>query len=189
MTAADWGYGWAFPKRGGLTLGVGGVHRRNPDLRARLDMLLARHGIDPGACRIKGAFLPFGDPRPAPGRGAVLLAGDAAGMVDPLTGEGIAWAMRSGQLAALAAAEALAAGRPHTAFAAYAHALRPLQRELARARLARSLVYHPLLQRRGLDLIARQPGMQRRHMQLLAGEMYYADIPSRLPKLALALMR
>ncbi|QLQ19924.1 MAG: hypothetical protein HZT43_16740 [Exiguobacterium profundum] len=33
LAAAAWGYGWAFPKAGGTTVGVGGVAGRNPDLR------------------------------------------------------------------------------------------------------------------------------------------------------------
>ena len=46
---------------------------------------------------------PFSSFRPPPGRGRVLLAGDAASLVNPLSGEGIYYALASGRLAARAA--------------------------------------------------------------------------------------
>ncbi|NUB46133.1 geranylgeranyl reductase family protein [Fertoebacter nigrum] len=176
MAAVAWGYGWSFPKRGSVTLGVGGVHGRNPKMQARLADYLALHGQAADDLRCKGAFLPFGDARQPPGRGPVLLAGDAAGLVDPLTGEGIAWAMKSGQLAGRAAAAAIAAGHPGQAFARYDAALAPVAAEMRHARRLRALVYHPLLRGRFLRSLARQPGVQRRFLALLAGERDYADM-------------
>lgn len=175
LDAAAWGYGWAFPKRRSVTYGVGGLHAANPDLKARLAAYLARHGVA-GAGRVQGAFLPMGEVRRMPGRGRALLAGDAAGLVDPITGEGIGWAAESGRLAAEAAAAALAAGRPERAAAAYARALAPVRRELARARLLRRVLYARLFRDRCLRLLAREPRLQRRFLALLAGEMDYADI-------------
>ncbi len=126
--ALRWGYGWAFPKAGGTTLGIGGRAGLNPDMRKDFDHWLAGRGA--GGLKVKGHHLPFGDPRDPPGRGAVLLAGDAAGLVDPITGEGIALAVESGRLAARAAAAALAAGRPEAAFGHYAATIRPLLADL-----------------------------------------------------------
>lgn len=179
LGVVGWGYGWAFPKAGGTTVGLGGVAGRNPDLRPAMAAYLARHG-GTGA-KVKGHHLPFGDPRPDPARGAVLLAGDAAGFVDPLTGEGIGWAVHSGQLAAQAVATALARDRPETAAPRYLAATAHLRAELARARRLRALVYHPWLRARCLDLLAREPRLQRRYLSLLAGEMDYADLrPARV---------
>ncbi|QYZ70094.1 geranylgeranyl reductase family protein [Neotabrizicola shimadae] len=179
LAAAAWGYGWAFPKAGGTTVGVGGVAGRNADLRPAMEAYLARHG---GAgLKVKGHHLPFGDARPDPARGAVLLAGDAAGFVDPLTGEGIGWAVTSGQLAAQAVAAALAEGRPEGAGPRYLAATAHLRGELARARRLRALVYHPWLRARCIDLLARDMRLQRRFLALLAGEMDYADLrPARV---------
>ena len=42
----------------------------------------------------------------------LLLAGDAAGFVDPMTGDGLRFALRGGELAAHAALDELASGRP-----------------------------------------------------------------------------
>jgi geranylgeranyl reductase family protein len=176
LGAAQWGYGWAFPKPYGLTIGVGGVQHRNPDLRSALVAYAQGLGVDLAALRVKGHHLPFGDARPDPGRGAVLLAGDAAGLVDPITGEGIAWAIHSGALAASACAQALADAEPAHALPAYRAALAPVHQELRRARFLRGLVYAPFLARRVIPRLARHPGVQRRYLDLLAGRLDYADI-------------
>jgi geranylgeranyl reductase family protein len=189
LAAAAWGYGWAFPKARSVTVGVGGLQARNPDMRAHLDRYLARHGGG-AAPKCKGAFLPFGDFRTIPGQGRALLAGDAAGLVDPITGEGIAWAMKSGQLAAQAVAQALAAGAPDRALGLYTRALRPIHAELRRARTLRALIYRPRLQPAFLRLIAREPGLQRRYLALLSGDLDYADLGWRAaPKMAAKVLR
>ena len=102
----------------------------NTDMKAVMGDYLEKLGQPCPESAYKGHFIPFGDFRKTPGQGAVLLAGDAAGLVDPITGEGIAFAMKSGQLAALAAAQSLAAGQPENAFAIYRKALKPLHRSL-----------------------------------------------------------
>lgn len=176
VTAADWGYAWAFPKHGSLTLGIGGRHSRNPDLKATFEAWLVARGHDPARLRIRGHHLPFGDPRPPPGLGAVLLAGDAAGFVDPITGEGIAWAVKSGTLAANSAAEALARGQAGTAMTSYSRHIRPVLTELSRARRLARIVYHPRLQPGFLRVLARSERLQRRYFDLLAGRLDYADL-------------
>ncbi|MDO8883062.1 MAG: geranylgeranyl reductase family protein [Pseudotabrizicola sp.] len=190
MTALPWGYGWVFPKTGGRTLGIGGVSVQDKDLRPRFHDWLRARGVDPATVKIKGHHLPSGASNAVPGRGAVLLAGDAAGLVDPITGEGIGWAILSGQLAAEAAAEALAAGAPQTALRRYQVRMRPIRAELVRARLLARLVYHPLLQPRLLRALASSDHFQRRYLALLAGEMDYADLgPRRLVSVVLRVLR
>ena len=172
LAAAVAGYGWAFPKTGSLTLGVGGLSSRNPNLKAAMAAYAAGHGAVADGC--KGAFLPAG--RVQGGRGAVLLAGDAAGTTDPVTGEGLAWAMQSGALAGQAAAAAIVMGRPDHAATLHARAMRPICAELFRARLLARALHHPLLNARFLNLIGGSPRLQRRYLSLLAGEIDYADI-------------
>lgn len=176
LDAAPWGYGWAFPKRGSLTLGVGGLQRANPDLRPALATYLAQHGAGGERPACKGAFLPAGDFRVVPGQGAVLLAGDAAGLVDPMTGEGIGHAMLSGRLAAEAAVAALGAGAPETALARYRTALAPLHGELRAARTLQRVLFGRASHAMMLRIVAARPSMQRRMLALLAGEIDYADI-------------
>jgi len=96
------GYGWVFPKADHLSVGVGifrrgGARRR---LRDELSRYLERAGLgETHVTRVRGAPIPV-RPRPDVARGRLLLAGDAAGLADPLTGEGISLAIRSGRLAA-----------------------------------------------------------------------------------------
>jgi geranylgeranyl reductase family protein len=98
------GYAWVFPKAAHLSIGVlstrrGGTQRLHQHLdRYRADLDLRPAGPESR----HGALIPVG---PRPGgcvRGRVLLAGDAAGLADPVTCEGISWALRSGRLAAAA---------------------------------------------------------------------------------------
>lgn len=102
------GYGWVFPKAGHLSVGCLSTRRRGraPDLNGRLDAYLRRLGLDGWIEREDHGFvIPI---RPRNGRLArdgVLLVGDAAGLADPVTGEGISNAVRSGRLAARAVRE------------------------------------------------------------------------------------
>jgi flavin-dependent dehydrogenase len=102
------GYAWVFPKRDHLSVGAG-VFRRNgaAGLLSRLRDYLARRGLEGGReIRRQGGTIPISPRRDGFVRNRVLLAGDAAGLADPLTGEGIYGALTSGFLAA----EVLVAG-------------------------------------------------------------------------------
>ena len=95
------GYGWVFPKGDHANLGVGGWLHEGPRLRGRLEQLARAHGVDPGALAdVKGHRLPMRLPGEPARRGRALLVGDAAGLVDPLSGDGIYEAFVSGKLAA-----------------------------------------------------------------------------------------
>ena len=139
------GYGWLFPKGDHINIGVGAfVPPASDDSSAMAahamqlksvtrSLLLeyARQKLGVTALgQITGQHLGMGGHAYVP-RGRVLLVGDAAGLVDPLTGEGIHSAIVSGQAAA-AAILACRADAPGSAVAAaYARELRPLQRTLA----------------------------------------------------------
>jgi geranylgeranyl reductase family protein len=109
------GYGWLFPKGEVANLGVGVV----PEARHRLKPLVDRlHGALVAEGRVgrevlgyTGGAIPVGGmlrPRGALGEVPVLLAGDAAGLTNPVTGAGIAAAVISGGLAGQAVADWLA---------------------------------------------------------------------------------
>ena len=144
------GYGWIFPKADHLSVGVGvftrGAARRQ--LRDELARYLHVVGLGEASLRrVRGAPIPV-RPRRTIARGRVLLAGDAAGLADPLTGEGISLAIQSGRLAA----ESLLAARldPRSAARVYAASLhRSVLRDLRIARgLAWVLYGRPALARR-----------------------------------------
>ena len=108
----------------GVLLGQGRDRPTRADLLERLDALLP--GATADGTDWKGHQLPLSDGRWRPGRGRVLLAGDAAGLVNPMTGEGIFYAVATGLAAGRSAAEALAAGDPDSTGARYRRLTRPL---------------------------------------------------------------
>lgn len=101
------GYAWVFPKRGILSVGLGVFQKDGPPrLPERLRSYVKQCGVE--GCRPirrRGAVIPVSPRAEGFVKGRVLLAGDAAGLADPLTGEGIYAALRSGRLAAAALAE------------------------------------------------------------------------------------
>lgn len=173
--AADWGYGWDFPKTCGRTIGVGGVMRHNPDMKANLGRYLATLGVAKGH-KVKGQYLPFGAYRRIPGRGPTLLVGDAAGLVDPITGEGIAYALKSGQLAAQSAMSALDQGAPDHALSLYRTALGPVHSAIWQSRMIRPLLFQPALRRGFINGFRNSSQLRRDYMRLLAGEAEYGTI-------------
>jgi geranylgeranyl reductase family protein len=115
------GYGWLFPKGDHANLGVGGWASEGPHLRDHLARLARAYEVDPDAITgLRGHQLPMrriGASTPASSR--VILVGDAAGLVDPLSGDGMYEAFVSARLAA----EAIFAGEPESYPAALARAL------------------------------------------------------------------
>ena len=100
------GYAWVFPKRDHLSVGILSTRRRSPDLQPRLEEYLRSLGIvDIEKCDRHGYLIPVEPRRESVARGRILLVGDAAGLVDPVTAEGISHAIISGQLAARAVSE------------------------------------------------------------------------------------
>ncbi len=176
--AVEWGYGWDFPKACGRTIGVGGVMRRNTDFKAALAAYLDHLGLSTDR-PIKGQFLPFGAYRREPGRGPVLLAGDAAGLVDPITGEGIAYALRSGQLAAQSAIAALQAGAPQSALDRYVKALKPIHRAISQARMIRPIIFYPAFRNAFVSGFRNSSTLRAEYLRLLAGETEYGQVTRR----------
>ncbi len=100
------GYAWLFPKAGHLSVGIGAFREGGHELRQRLAASAERLGLPAGDLRPRGHALPVYRRREPLQRQRILLTGDAAGLMDPLSGEGIRHALRSGRLAA----EAIVAG-------------------------------------------------------------------------------
>lgn len=94
------GYAWTFPKRAHLSAGVLTTERGRGGLRAELDRYVARLGLDRHASEARGWLIPTRPRTDGFARQRVLLAGDAAGLADPVTAEGISLALWSGRLAA-----------------------------------------------------------------------------------------
>lgn len=104
----DWGpvpgsYGWVFPKGPLLTVGVIGPRSAGEEMRAYYEAFVRRLGLGEPET-FSGHLTRVREPDSPVRRGAVLVAGDAAGLLEPWTREGISYALRSGRAAGLAAA-------------------------------------------------------------------------------------
>ena len=116
------GYAWVFPKGDHVNVGVGGWLREGPRLRAHLSRVCREYGIPEDRLeRTRGYRLPMRRAGSSSATGRTLLVGDAAGLVDPLSGDGIYEAFLSARLAA----EAVLTGRLEGYAAALARALGP----------------------------------------------------------------
>ncbi len=126
MQKAGWpAYAWSFPIGDGTAnVGFGmllpKLHATGRPGKEVLHGRLAALLPDLRARDLKAHHLPLSPGRPTvPGRGRVLLAGDAASLINPLTGEGIYYALVSGRIAGTAAV-----GAPSDPLAAYRGGLR-----------------------------------------------------------------
>lgn len=178
------GYAWVFPKRDHLSLGAGVMMGPAVEIRPALQKLARALGYGNAnpLSRARGWVLPF---NPFPKRlhsGPALLLGDAAGLVDPFTGEGICHALKSARLAA----EVIAAQirNPYPDLSRYsALIITEIGAELAAAfRLSRLFYrgapfYHRLLQR--------HPALASEFLQLLAGKSSYPHFFRRCLSLSL----
>jgi geranylgeranyl reductase family protein len=131
------GYGWLFPKGDHINIGVGAfaptdgasnTHLKQVTRALLLTYAQQKLGVTT-LDHITGQQLGMGGHTYIP-RGRILLVGDAAGLVDPLTGEGIHSAIVSGQAAAAAILSCADSGHSNAISATYTANLRPLQQTL-----------------------------------------------------------
>jgi geranylgeranyl reductase family protein len=118
------GYAWVFPKGDHANVGVGGWGGEGPRMKEHMSRLCAAHGVDETKLReMRGHRLPMRRIGSPAARGRALVVGDAAGLVDPLSGDGIYEAFVSSELASAAIlADELDAYEPALAAALDPHA-------------------------------------------------------------------
>lgn len=103
------GYCWIFPKGDHLNVGVGGWESAGPMLREYLKAFCKQRGFEYSKLQdLRGYRLPGRRPGASLARGRAALIGDAAGLVDPLAGDGMYAAFLSSRLATGAAMDLLA---------------------------------------------------------------------------------
>ncbi len=93
------GYLWIFPKREHLSVGIGAFRKRRAKLRDIMWQEMARFGISLDGIALHGHPLPIYFRAERLNTARCLLIGDAAGLMDPLSGEGIRYAVKSARLA------------------------------------------------------------------------------------------
>ncbi|HLF01096.1 MAG TPA: geranylgeranyl reductase family protein, partial [Anaerolineales bacterium] len=102
------GYAWIFPKANHLSVGIAALHPAHGELQTALARMAARYGLSLDGVQLRGHPIPIYTRREPIATRRALLVGDAAGLADPFTGEGIRLAIKSGRLAA----QAILAGSP-----------------------------------------------------------------------------
>jgi len=189
-TRAAEGYAYIFPKRDHVNIGIGYLlsHYREAvaappyELQRGFVAELRNRGIVAGDS-VRQNFTPFlipvGGPLRRPGRGRVLLAGDAGGFVNGLTAEGIYYAMVSGELAAQTVAATADVSR-----------LAPRYRRACDHEIGTELRDSVLVQRylfadrrriaRVIDGAHREPAITRSILDFAAGRRTYKDLRRRL---------
>lgn len=172
------GYGWVFPKRDHLNVGVGGWKSTGPTLRARLDRYTRFLGLDPAKLEgHRGYQLPLRRDGQPVVRGPAMLVGDAAALVDPLSGEGIWAAFVSGRLAAEEAQRYLS-GEVRD-LTGYPRALEQEMHDeiLASRRLMAMLQRLPAF---SVLMLKYNDTFWRYLQQIIRGEITYPDLPRKL---------
>jgi geranylgeranyl reductase family protein len=165
------GYLWIFPKAGHLSVGIGTLRRERTDLKKTLARVMARYDISLEGAKLYGHPVPIYRRHETISTERTLLVGDAAGLVDPFTGEGIRMAVKSAQLAA----EAIVAGD-------VAQYQRSVHREIGRSHmfgrvLASAFFYFPNL---SFALIARNPLLTQAMIDLVSDRADYSSVILRL---------
>jgi geranylgeranyl reductase family protein len=179
------GYGWVFPKGEHLNAGVGAWKYAAFTLRPKLTELCQRYGFDASRLEnLRGHHLPIRTAGSSIVRGPVALVGDAAGLIDPLSGEGIHMSFASGRLAAENVVRYLAAET--TSIAGYQQAVdAELQPELDISRRLQELFHFappPYL-----ALMRRNEKFWLFFCHLIRGELTYLDFVRMIGPLRIAL--
>ncbi len=184
------GYIWVFPRCGHLSVGICGKGEPASSLRARLERYMNEKGISYKDASFYGHMLPSlehsGWKNNRLAGDGWLAVGDAGGLVDPITGEGLYYAMRSGDLASQ-----VILGDSHS-LAERAQAYRTLLRRdfIADLEFGATLAKRVFLGRflfstvpaRMIDFIRRSPRFQSLMEDLFAGTQPYLDLKGRLFK-------
>jgi len=184
------GYIWVFPRCGHLSVGICGKGEPAHSLRARLERYMNQKGISYKEASFYGHMLPSlehsGWKNNRLAGDGWLAVGDAGGLVDPITGEGLYYAMRSGDLASQ-----VVLSDSHS-LAERAQAYRTLLRRdfTADLEFGATLAKRVFLGRflfstvpaRMVDFIRRSPRFQSLIEDLFAGTQPYLDLKSRLFK-------
>jgi geranylgeranyl reductase family protein len=110
------GYAWLFPKMSCVNIGLGGILSKTKDVKGSFTEFVAvlkERKLIPESLQAKNysaALVPIGGPLEKTYADRVVLCGDAASFVHPLTGEGIYYAMASGEIASKVVTDAMEHG-------------------------------------------------------------------------------
>jgi len=182
------GYIWVFPRCGHMSVGICGKNEPSQKTKERLHSYMDERGISRKDATFFGHLIPALE-RPSwrsnrvSGEGWVAV-GDAAGLVDPVTGEGLYYAIRSGDLAAEAVlSERHAPNERHTFYRSLLHG-EFIEDLTFGAGLAKRFFIQQVMfssvPARMIELMRHSPRMREIVQDLFAGNQGYLDLKQRI---------
>ena len=174
------GYGWIFPKRDHLSVGLfKAIPGRAIGLKKALEKFIASEAVllDPRILHLQGHQIPLGGRPQTLHKGRVLLVGDAANLADPWMGEGISYAVVSARLAAEQMYEVLM--RRANDLSGYTDLINAsITPQLLTARLFAKAVY--ALPELCSDLLSKSPFMQQVVFDAIRGDRSFKEMTTAL---------
>ncbi len=172
------GYAWLFPKKDHFSLGIGCLVGTAAGLKQKYWRFL--NSLDLKNYRItdwSAGFIPMYTQRPTVTAGRIAIVGDAAGLADPLTGEGIGNAVLSAHMASEAVKDAIAHG--HNDLSAYQKAVeRDIVPDIEAARFLSRIIFR--LPGRMLDIARLDGRLWQAGCSLVRGQTRYSSIKGRV---------
>jgi geranylgeranyl reductase family protein len=173
------GYGWAFPKKNILSVGVVTFCGKAANLKVSLSGWLEMLGLpsDPHEVRMRGHLVPLGGVARVFHGTRILLTGDAAGLAEPMTGEGIYYAVRSANIAADTICQTLQNNQADlSSYTARINA--EITRDLKYAKRLATLLYR--FPRLCFHFFVRSPRVQRGMANVLCGRSSFENLSHEL---------
>ncbi|MBP7497591.1 MAG: geranylgeranyl reductase family protein [Bacteroidales bacterium] len=189
----DWGtiidgYGWIFPKKEHLSIGVGASLKNAKLVKPYYDALCNKLKINTQSVKsFKAHPIPFRINNNPIYSGKAILIGDAAGLTDPLTGEGIYYAMKSAIIAADTIASFLSDNRQQSVDASPNRDLAQYQNEINKQIMPELLAAIPVQHIYNCaplyfhKLIGKNERLWSAFCRILRGDLNYFDIQKKFP--------
>ena len=171
------GYGWIFPKGDHFSIGLAVMNKNaNVQLQQAFDAYLHKLGIEnPVSIKNRKGFVIPLTPRQEPlMKGRMMLVGDTAGLVDPITAEGLSHAIQSGRGAGSALVTAFE-NPEKVAHIYHTATIQPILDELRVARLIAKIIYHPNTTWRNLLFRYYSERLTKGMADLIEGKRTYAS--------------
>lgn len=173
------GYGWIFPKANQLSVGVGTFSNKRNPIKPVFDKFLHTTELAGFPMDVFGHPIPAGGKRHTLWVPRIVLVGDAAGLNDPLSGEGIAHGIRSGYIAARHIFEAI--NEDIVDFDAYQKEIDDdIVDDLVKAAwIAKRMYTFP---KAFHWFLKKSPGMLELYLRLIRGDLDYDDVITELSR-------
>jgi len=171
------GYGWVFPKADHLSVGVLSVVRKDKSIKSQFYKYLKTKKLDANSeiKTLRAHLIPY---NPAKGNRYAndkgLIIGDASGHVDPITGEGVYYAIKGAQIAAKTIINYL--NNDIQSLEKFNVELkRQISKDLERAKILASLLYSfPAFGYKVLQIYGQQIG--EKHLKVITGKKSYSEL-------------